>query len=518
MVNRNLRSAISPGRFRAAPQTVFQVDTQGSDVSAAPTVINGFVFFGDWTGFLYKVDAITGAVAWKKNVTELVWPGGVGATNKLVTRTAVTDAGNGNLIIGTQVQSQGLPGNPTGNQGYVVSLKASDCTAVWKTLVDPSPYAVVTASPSVYQGAVYVGVSSMEELVDGFGVEECCSFRGSVVRLALDTGVKVWQFYTAPNVPGWSGNAVWGSAPAIDEARGWVYVATGNQYSAPKSVLECLANSANNEQKFACVNQVENNWFNSILAIDMNTGVLAWGRRVSFFDVWTTTCIPFVSTVTDCPFVESPDYDFGQAPLYFPGTQCGSETKDILVAGQKSGWGYGINAATGAILWKTYTGVGSTSGGMQWGSASDGVRTVFYQNANFAFKDVTLTNPAPGSPAIASGGFGTAVDICTGAIKWQAAIPITPTTKSAAAGPPVYIRELGANGNEYVVYPTLSDEGKLVAFNARTGEHYTTLIAGPGASVSGPAVVNGYLYVGVGYSRFGFGAKAVKHGLTAFRL
>ena len=92
-------------------------------MSATPTVINHFVYFGDWTGFLYKVDAVTGAVSWKKNVTELVWPGGVGATNKLVTRTAATDAGNGNIIIGTQVQSQGLPGNPNGNQGYVVSLR-----------------------------------------------------------------------------------------------------------------------------------------------------------------------------------------------------------------------------------------------------------------------------------------------------------------------------------------------------------------------------------------------------------
>ncbi|KAG2450798.1 hypothetical protein HYH02_004635 [Chlamydomonas schloesseri] len=461
--NKNWRTAVIPGRFRTTPQIAFQVDTQGSDVSATPTVISGFVYFGDWVGFLYKADALTGAIAWKKNVTELVWPGGVGATNQLVTRTAVTDAGNGNLIIGTQTRF--LPGNPLGTQGYVVSIKSSDASVNWKSLPDPHPFAIVTASPTVYKGkyrrlkflathgerGVYVGVSSLEELVDAFGAP-CCTFRGSVVRLDLVTGAKKWQFFTAPEnngQPGWSGNAVWGSAPSIDEARGRVYVATGNQYNGPEEVLEV---------------------------------------------------------------------DFGQAPLYFPGVQCGAQTKDILVVGQKSGWGWGFDANGGGLLWSTNSGVGSASGGMQWGTATDGVSTVFFQNSNFGFQNVSLTNPAPGSPAVAPGGFATAVDICTGAIKWQAAVPITPARQSAALGPPVYVRELGAGGTAYVVYPTLSNDGELVVFNAATGAHYTTLIAGPGGSVSGPSVVNGVLYVGVGYRRFDYGARAERHGVTAFRL
>ncbi|KAG2438189.1 hypothetical protein HXX76_005795 [Chlamydomonas incerta] len=460
-----------------AVSVAFQVDTKGSDVSATPTVINGFVYFGDWDGFLYKVDAKTGAIAWKKNVTELVWPGGVGATNQLVTRTAATDAGDGNIIIGTQTRF--LPGNFAGTQGYVVSIKVRDASINWKSLPDPHPFAIITASPTVYKGEA-----------------PCCTFRGSVVRLDLLTGATQWQFFTAPEnngQPGWSGNAVWGSAPAIDEARGRVYVGTGNQYVAPQEVLECLADPANATpaQKGACVD-VPGNWFNSVLSIDIETGELAWGHRVSFFDVWTAACLPLLPSVTDCPFSESPDYDFGQAPLYFPGVQCGSETKDILVIGQKSGWGWGFDANGGGLLWSTNSGVGSASGGMQC--------------------------PAPGSPAIASGGFGTAVDICTGAIKWQAAIPITPARQSAALGPPVYVRELGANGKAYVVYPTLSNDGELVVFDALTGEHYTTLIAGPGGSVSGPSVVNGVLYVGVGYRRFDYGARAESHGVTAFRL
>ena len=40
----------------------------------------------------------------------------------------------------------------------------------------------------------------------------------------------------------------------------------------------------------------------------MANGSLAWGSRVSYFDVWTTTCIPLIPGVADCPVKDSPDY------------------------------------------------------------------------------------------------------------------------------------------------------------------------------------------------------------------
>eukprot|EP00198_Chlamydomonas_reinhardtii_P007033 XP_001696369.1 predicted protein [Chlamydomonas reinhardtii] len=422
---------------------LFKVDTGAQDVSCTPTIIGGHAYFGDWAGQLYKVDAVTGQVAWALNVTELVWPGGAGATNAVQTRTSPTDDGAGNIIIGTQTIVP--PGNPKGVQGYVVSLKASDGSVNWRAVPDSHPFAIITASPTVYKGAVYVGVSSNEELVDGIGLE-CCTFRGSVVKLDLKTGAKQWQFHTAPDnggkVDGWSGNAVWGSAPTIVEKQGLVVVATGNTYSVPADVEQCLDAATTPVEKGKCV-QVPGNWFNSVLGINMANGSLAWGSRVSYFDVWTTTCIPLIPGVADCPVKDSPDYDFGQAPLYFPNTKCGSETKDILVAAQKSGWAYGFDAHTGKMLWSKSAGPGSASGGSQWGSATDGKKTVFLQNANFAFENVTLVNPAPGSSPVAGGGFGTAIDVCTGSIKWQSAMPITPVKSSSTMGPPTYVMAKG---------------------------------------------------------------------------
>ena len=37
---------------------------------------------------------------------------------------------------------------------------------------------------------------------------------------------------------GYTGNAVWGSSPAIDTKRNQVYIATGNNYSVPDDVLQ----------------------------------------------------------------------------------------------------------------------------------------------------------------------------------------------------------------------------------------------------------------------------------------
>ncbi len=58
--------------------------------------------------------------------------------------------------------------------------------------------------------------------------------------LALDakTGAILWKTYMAP--PGYSGNAVWGSSPAIDTKRKSVYIATGNNYTVPQSVSDCV--------------------------------------------------------------------------------------------------------------------------------------------------------------------------------------------------------------------------------------------------------------------------------------
>ena len=86
----------------------------------------------------------------------------------------------------------------------------------WSTTLDSHPAAIITQSATVNGKVVYVGTSSEEAfaaLIDGY---PCCSFRGQMAALDLDTGAILWQTVMTP--VGFPGNAV-GSSPAVDAKR-----------------------------------------------------------------------------------------------------------------------------------------------------------------------------------------------------------------------------------------------------------------------------------------------------------
>ena len=70
--------------------------------------------------------------------------------------------------------------------------------------------------------------------------------------------------------PGYSGNAVWGSSPAIDNVRNHVYVTTGNNYTAPVAYHECVEAATTDAERAAC--NADDNYFDSIVALDKKTG------------------------------------------------------------------------------------------------------------------------------------------------------------------------------------------------------------------------------------------------------
>lgn len=63
------------------------------------------------------------------------------------------------------------------------------------------------------------------------------------------------------------------------------YTAARSQYTVPPEVEECLAAAADPAAQASCL-AVEGNWFNAVVALDMDNGELAWGRRMSYMDVW----------------------------------------------------------------------------------------------------------------------------------------------------------------------------------------------------------------------------------------
>ena len=440
--------------------------TTGGDVSATPAVDGQRVYVPDWAGNLYADNKSTGAVVWQRTIAS--YTGLVG--DKARATPAVTDSA---IIVGNQ--------GPLGYGGAVMAINKNTGALLWKTQVDDHPAAIITQSATVYDGVVYVGVASQEELLASgiVGPYACCSFRGSFAALDLATGKVLWKTYLTP--AGSPGVAVWGSSPAIDTKRGSVYIATGNNYDMPASVLACVdAAGSNTSAQAACLPPDDH--FDSILALDMRTGAIKWATRALTFDAWTVSCI--FGDPSNCPSPSGPDYDFGQAPGLFT-VRADGKQQDLVGAGQKSGDYWALNPDTGAVVWKTATGPGGTAGGLQWGSAVDGKR-VYTQNAN------SNSKPWPvGSTD--TRGIWSGLDAVTGEILWQT----RPSHGGSTSGPVT-------TANGVVFGCSLDPHGYMYALDASDGSELWSFPSG-GSCLSGAAISNGTVYWGSGYSNFGFG-------------
>jgi polyvinyl alcohol dehydrogenase (cytochrome) len=316
------------------------------------------------------------------------------------------------------------------------------------------------------------------------------------------TGQILWQTYTAP--VGFTGNSVWGSAPAVDLARNQLYVATGNNFSAPASYHACIAKAKNANQKSAC--NPGGNYFDSVLALKLTTGEVNWVKRVEPFDTWNVDCFPFLlggsvpNQQGNCGFDEQgPDFDFAQAPILYTATGPGQgQGADYVGVGQKSGVYWALRPSNGDVLWSTRTGPGGLAGGHQWGSASDGQR-IYTSNANSFGALYTV----PGLSTRA--GIFSALDARTGSIIWQIANP-----ELWPAGAPATI----ANGVMYVC--SGGPSGYMYALDAATGSLLWSFVSGTHCG-AGATVADGVVYWGTGYSELYL--EAQQHGkLYAFEL
>ena len=437
----------------------------GGDVSATPSVSEGVVYYPDFNGNLYAVDATSGAVIWQDDLATI--SGITGAFS----RTTPTIDGNV-LYVGLQ------------NQGELLAISRNKGKLIWMSQLDDHVAAVITQSPADYNGVLFVGMSSQEEGYAADPSYPCCSFRGSLSAVDKKTGTVLWKTYTAP--VGYSGNSVWGSTPVVDPSRKLVYITTGNNYTVPDGV-----NGTTNPLDPA-------DYVDSILALDIRSGAVVWAAPhlglMPASDTFTLACVTGGASCTD---PAGPDYDFGQGVMEVS-TTINGKSQDLVIAGQKSGKLWALNADTGHVFWMYDSGVGSLLGGMEWGSATDG-NTVYFANAH--------------------GDFWGAVDIATGQLKWETKDPNPLPTNTlfdsndigavSVANGVVYVGSLGGGLG---LTPTTST---MFALDANTGEILWSFASGSGVA-SSPAIVNGMVFWGTGYSRLGQGVGAGEHNFYAF--
>ncbi len=440
---------------------VFQA---GGDISATPSVDATSVYFPDWAGNVFSLDRKTGEVNWARQDFAGA-PGNFSRT---------TPAIHGNMVIygdqgGRQFQGATL---------WAVNKRTGE--PIWTTQLDAHPAAIVTQSPIVFSGHVYVGVSSSEELFATAPGYPCCTFRGSVVALDVNTGAIVWKTYMAPDIAGYSGNAVWGPTAALDVSRGSLYVTTGNNYTVPQAELDCVAaNQGDPDAIAACLDPA--NYFDSVVSLDLTTGQVLWASKTVPFDAWTVACI-FGFPEENCTSPTGPNLDFGEGPALF--TTGGSLfRKDVVGAGQKSGQYWVFDRGTGEVVWWTQAGPGSLLGGMIWGSAVDGER-IYTANANALHTPHGLVGGG-----VVDYGFWSAMDAVTGEIVWQTPDPIAGNVNQG----PVTV------ANDVVFACSMDADGHMYAMDARTGSVLWSFASG-GSCNAGAAVVGSSVYWGSGYS------------------
>ncbi len=529
------------------PQTASRLTTKwkftaSGDVSATPAVVGGQVYFGDWAGTFYRLDAATGQVVWSRSVADILNPsldGGTDASAPGVTdgapadgpgadsetpdsetpeagaseggppdgavvdgggqepeaapttapAMAAADAGTGlkltttPLIRDTPVVSGGLVIAGVSSSPVIVALDQNSGALVWQTSLDTNPFAVITSSPAVDSGRVYVGVASGEEAASlAYPGYTCCTFRGSVAALDAATGKILWQtpmiddatYRNADGtLSGFAGAAVW-SSPTIDRNRKLLYVSTGNNYAASPAVVDAGA-------PLPAGDHIE-----SIVAVDEETGAIRWAQRMTQGDIWT-----FGNSA-------GPDWDFGGSPNLFQITG-DAGVRDVVGAGQKSGVYWAVDADTHAVLWKTQVGPGGHLGGIHWGTATDDARV--YVGVNDQTGTPYKLGGAPDAGETPVGSWA-ALDPISGATLWQVADPaLTAPLNGVSVDGPITV----VNG--VVFGGSMDSDGMMYAFDGASGKVLWSFKSG-GSVYGGPAIADGVVYWGSGYppSRLGFGS------------
>jgi polyvinyl alcohol dehydrogenase (cytochrome) len=456
------------------------VATTAGDVSATPAVVNGAVYFGDFGGMEWKLDADTGKVIWSHKISDYTGiPGDISRSSPSL---------DGNTLVIGDLSAPNMMG-----------IDATTGDLRWITRVDPDPHAIMTGSPVLAGDTIYVGTSQA-------GVS---TYPGLLVALDAQTGRILWQRYSLPNpngLPGGYWGAVMFGPPAVDVPDGLVFATFKVAAGEPAAVKACNAADPNGFNE-SC--EQPGSHLSSIVAFDLKTGAPVWSYRVVGDLPWQRACGSQPTAVTWCalesdnPLHGGDKWDLGgSGPNVFK-IGHGSHKRTVVGVGEKSGVYVVLDAKTGDFIWNTLIGPGGDMGGMEWGTAYDGDR-IYASITNQHHIPYELTEHGVISTTTATGGSWAALEPTTGEILWQTA---DPQVEALAGVGVVGVWDLApvtvANG---VVYASsmakLATQNQMFALDATTGAILWQFAAGSSVN-SGPAVVDGSVYWGSGYARAG---------------
>lgn len=275
---------------------------------ATPTVVDGTVYIGAFTGDFYALDEATGHVTWKTNLGYS--PKGVCTSKGGTTATAV--------VAPDPSRSDALTVYIASGNGSLYALNAATGSIVWQTPLAnqaSAPSEFLYAAPLLLGGNLYIGVASNCEPPLA---------PGRLMELSQSSGTVVHEYDAVARDSGGAG--IW-TTPASDGTSLWV--TTGN---SDETGVQPPGDS------FSVVR---------LVASDLTKD-----------DIWTVTSLA------------STDLDFGASPTLFPAVVNGVDTQ-MVGACDKDGYFYALDAqslASGPI-WSRKVGKLSAGGPMCLASA-----------------------------------------------------------------------------------------------------------------------------------------------------
>jgi polyvinyl alcohol dehydrogenase (cytochrome) len=382
--------------------------------------------------------------------------------------------------------------------GYVHAVDAATGEQRWKVFAGTNPsHHFVTGGMQAYEDTLIVPISSKEVVTGAFLAGGCCESHGMLVALDADTGERLWEYHTTaeatriiePNArKGPNGAPVW-SVPTIDRTRNAVVFGTGQNYTEPTTLTS-----------------------DAIISLDLADGQVNWVFQATAGDAWNYACE--FGVVLRCPSPEGHDFDFGAAPMLL-------EDGNTLIAGDKGGMVYALNADNGGLIWSRKLSIGTKLGGIHWGMATDGVR-IFAAATDFEIDPASgnLEDLIPGAnPGIY------ALDIVSGETLWE----IHPSREYEGLETPLLFSASLSVTNDVLLAGALdgtvkafsvSDGAELWQYNVDQSLNDVNGIAGDGGTIDGAGIIitGDGLVVNSGYTALfgGIGRYQAGTGNTLF--
>ena len=272
---------------------------QSAQIKSSPVVANG-VLYVSVPDHVWAIDARTGAQVWHYN-----YPPNEGS-----------HIGNRGVALYKDSVYLTTPDN------HLVSLNAKDGTVRWNVVLGDVKQGYWTSvSPLIVRDHVLVGLSGDFDNIPGM-----------LKSIDAETGKEQWTFYSTPP-PGTADSASGGATGGnmwitgtYDRELNLVFVGTGN----PTPVLA------------AKLRPGDNPWTCSIVALNPDTGKLAWGFQASPHDTH--------------------DWDAVEVPVLVDGTFKGSPKKMLLQA-SRNGYFFVLDRSNGKnLLTSTFAAVNWSSG------------------------------------------------------------------------------------------------------------------------------------------------------------